>query len=45
MVLLSYNMVNSLCSYATFLMPVATTLALLAAGMSLAYKRMIRTME
>lgn len=38
-------MVSNLCSYATFLMPVATTLALLAAGMSIAYKRMMRTME
>lgn len=37
--------VSNLCSYATFLMPVATTLALLAAGMSIAYKRMMRTME
>ena len=39
------SMVNSLCSYATFLMPVATTLALLAAGMSICYKRMIRKLN
>ena len=32
-------------SYATFLMPVATTLALLAAGMSIGYKRMIRKLN
>ena len=38
-------MVSNLCSYATFLMPVATTLALLAAGMSICYKRMIRKLN
>lgn len=43
--LVAYSSVVNLCSYATFLVPVATTLALLAAGMSISYKRMIKTME
>ena len=38
-------MVSNFCSYATFLMPVATTLAMLAAGMSNCYKRMIRKLN
>lgn len=45
MAMVAYSAVNSLCSFATFLVPVATTLMLLAAGMSLAYKRMVKTME
>ena len=39
------GMVTNLCSYATFLVPVATTIALLAAGMSICYKRMITRLQ
>lgn len=44
MAIAANGMVNALCGYATFLMPVAIVLTILAAGMSIAYKRMIRSM-